>query len=250
MGWVDIVLCGPCHDIIGNIAVQHKQFNFRWLGLRTSCIGPCASPPALAGTIAQPSKPIPCWMAVPPALRRRRDYAGSMSTAAVALPIRRPVRRRSIAIPWPGSRPNAAATAIRRCVKPGRSYIAWTGEAEPLLNPPPCGAVHYDGSDFTPLKWPVTAACLSIQQIRRGVTMFQDSWTLYDDEPPQEMDFPSAQALDHGSAAHHRRAMLVLFEAQPLLISPPDQNLFHARLAREQAGRETRRLLAAAHCGW
>src|ERR1700722_8357890 len=61
MGWVDIVLCGPCHDIIGIIAVQHKQFNFVWRGTKQAgfALALLVAGPALAGSIVQPSKPDP-----------------------------------------------------------------------------------------------------------------------------------------------------------------------------------------------
>jgi hypothetical protein len=50
---------------------------------------------------------------------------------------------------------------------------------------------------------------------RRGVTMFQDSWTLYDDEPthPKRWIFHPRKRSVMGPLLTIGAAMLVLFEA-------------------------------------
>ncbi len=160
MGWVDIVLCGPCHDIIGIIAVQHKQFNFRWQGTkRTSfALALLVAGPALAGSIVQPSKPDPLLDGGPTsACAAGVDYAAGIDvngqpvvpadTAArpvpvpdsVAIPIGRRAPGQNAAQGGAAPNPASPGAASNR----DSSYIALDGKKlEPLLNPPPCGAVH------------------------------------------------------------------------------------------------------------
>jgi hypothetical protein len=52
MGWFDIVLRQPSHEISGHIAMQHSQFNFVGYGIRCLAFMMTIGTPALAGTNA------------------------------------------------------------------------------------------------------------------------------------------------------------------------------------------------------
>jgi len=140
--------------------VQQKQFNFRWQGTKRTifALALLAGGPALAGSIVQPSKPDPLLDGGPTApCAAGVDYAAGIDvngqpvvpadTAARPVPV-----PDSIAIPIgrhaPGQNAAQGPTAPNPA-SPGAasnrdsSYIALDGKKlEPLLNPPPCGAVH------------------------------------------------------------------------------------------------------------
>jgi hypothetical protein len=161
MGWVDIVVRSLCHDIIGIIAVQHKQFNFArqgWkLTLATTLL--VVAWPAMAGSIVQSSKPDPLLDSGPTdPCAARVDYSAGIDVNGrpvvpadvAARPVPVPD---SIAVPIARNRTPGSGRNSRRGSRPNRanddasnrdsSYIALDGrKLEPLLNPPPCGAVH------------------------------------------------------------------------------------------------------------
>jgi hypothetical protein len=169
MGWLDIVVFSLCHDIIGTIAVQHKQFNFARQGTKVSAftLAFFMAWPVLAGSIVQPSKPDPLLDAGPPApCAAGVDYAAgidangnSLAPADVAagpvpLPdtIAIPIARNGVRTGQtsdqgrgrrqqgnPTNNPISPDNASNR----DSAYVALDGrKLEPLLNPPPCGAVH------------------------------------------------------------------------------------------------------------
>ena len=164
MGWVDIVLCRPCHDISGIIAVQHKQFNFVQQGTKLVAVTwlVFAAWPALAQAISRASGPDPLLDSGPTvACAAGVDFAPGVDvngnavvpadTAgrrvpvpdSIAIPISR--NRNTPARPAPGSgrdrqsTDNASSNASNR----DSAYVALDGrKLEPLLNPPPCNVVH------------------------------------------------------------------------------------------------------------
>ena len=169
MGWLDIVVFGLCHDIIGIIAVQHKQFNFVWRGTKMAALvlPLLMALPVLAGSIVQPSKPDPLLDAGPTApCAAGVDYAAGIdangNAVAPADVAARPVPLPdTIAIPIARNGVRAGQTSdqgrgrrqqgnpTNNPINPDNAsnrdsaYVALDGrKLEPLLNPPPCGAVH------------------------------------------------------------------------------------------------------------
>ena len=143
--------------------MQHKQFNFTWRGTIWAAVllSFFAAWPVLAGAIVQPSRPDPlldsgptdpCAAAVDYAPAIDVNGHGVVPADVAARPVPLPD---SIAIPIgrnqaPGRAQNSAS---RRRPVPGAaanpapnrdsSYVVLDGrKLEPLLNPPPCGAVH------------------------------------------------------------------------------------------------------------
>ena len=162
-GLVDIVLRRSCHEIIGRIAVQHKQLNFVRQGTKAAVIALSLllGWPALAGSIVQPSKSDPLLDGGPTdPCAANADYSAGTDVngkpvAQADVAGRRVPLPDSIAIPIGPSR--TAASDRRRNFGRGRqspvatdnasnrdsSYVVLDGrKLEPLLNPPPCGAVH------------------------------------------------------------------------------------------------------------
>jgi hypothetical protein len=141
------VLFGHCHEISGNIAVQHTQFNFSKAKFGTKIhtlavvLALTAAQPLSAGTIAQPAKPDPLLDAGPTApCAAGVDYAagadvtgGSVTPADVG------------AAPVPV--PDAIAIPLSQGHRDSRSgprdsaYVSIDGrKLAPLLNPAPCQA--------------------------------------------------------------------------------------------------------------
>jgi hypothetical protein len=141
--------------------VQQKQFNFArqgWkLTLATTLL--VVAWPAMAGSIVQPSQPDPLLNSGPTdPCAARADYAAGIdvngqpvvpaNVAARPVPV-----PDSIVVPIARNRTPESGRNFRRGSRPNRtsddasnrdsSYIALDGrKLEPLLNPPPCGAVH------------------------------------------------------------------------------------------------------------
>jgi hypothetical protein len=161
MGWVDIVLCGCCHDISGIIAVQHKQFNFVRPGTKLAAF---ALPllmawPVLAGAISQPPDPL-LDSGPTDACAAGVDYAPGIDVSGNPV-VPADVASRPVPLPdtiaIPIARNRSQATGPRPNPAPGRrggapipdnasirdsAYVALDGrKLEPLLNPPPCKAV-------------------------------------------------------------------------------------------------------------
>ena len=143
-GLLDRMLFGACHEIFGNIAVQHRQFNcvsrsFRVLAVLLPLL---AGQPAVAGSIVQqPSKPDPLLDGGPTApCAAGAGYAagadatgGSVTPADVsAAPVPVPD---AIAIPLRQARQNGSSG------RPDSAYVSIDGhKLAPLLNPAPCQA--------------------------------------------------------------------------------------------------------------
>jgi hypothetical protein len=147
--WFDIVLRDPCHEIIGIIAVQHKQFNFVWKGRKpTVVVLLLLAAPSVAGTIVQPSRPDPLLDSGPTApCAAGVDYApaidanGNSVIPADVVGGRVPLPD-AVAIPMNGNRGNNHRRHHSANSQSGdSSYISLDGKKlEPLLNPPPCSA--------------------------------------------------------------------------------------------------------------
>lgn len=144
--------------------MQHKQFNFVWQGTKIAAV---AWPlfliwPAFAGSIVQPSRPDPLLdggptdpCAASPDYAAGTDVNGKPVVAADVAAGRVPLPD-SVAIPIGPSRNAVSGPSPRRNFGPGRrpvtpdnasnrdsTWVALDGrKLEPLLNPPPCGAVH------------------------------------------------------------------------------------------------------------
>jgi hypothetical protein len=144
--------------------VQHKQFNFVRQGTKIAAVALSLLVvwPAFAGSIVQPTKPDPLLDSGPTApCAVGVDFAAGVDAngqpvvppdvAAGRVPL-----PDTVAIPMGGNR--AQATNPGRNFGPGRgrrpvasdnasnrdsTWVALDGrKLEPLLNPPPCGAVH------------------------------------------------------------------------------------------------------------
>jgi hypothetical protein len=142
------VLREGCHEIIGFIAVQHKQFNFVRTGTKLAVVALLllAAGAVSAGTIVQSSRPDPLLDGGPTApCAGATEYApatdangNSVIPADVAA---RPVPvPDQIAIPLGGNRTgNHGRHRAANSQSSNSSYIALDGsKLEPLLNPPPC----------------------------------------------------------------------------------------------------------------
>jgi hypothetical protein len=152
-GLVDIVLRDTCHEIIGIIAVQHKQFNFVWSGTKVAFVALLilAGQPLSAGTIVQSSRPDPLLDGGPttPCAADTEYAAGTDANGNSVIPAdvaARPVPiPDQIAIPL-GGRTAPAPQRGRQPANPETlgsdgTYISLDGKKlEPLLNPPPCAA--------------------------------------------------------------------------------------------------------------
>jgi hypothetical protein len=173
MDLVDIVLRRPSHEIIGRIAVQHKQYNFVRQGIyQGTKVAALLLPllgvlPALAGSIVHPSKPDPLLDSGPTdPCAAGADYAtgvdanGKQVVAADVAGGRVPLPD-TVAIPLGNNRPQAGGRNFGRGgFGPGRgrppsfppgtdnasnrdsTWVALDGrKLEPLLNPAPCAPV-------------------------------------------------------------------------------------------------------------
>jgi hypothetical protein len=142
------VLREGCHEIIGFIAVQHKQFNFVRTGTKAAfvALAVLAGQPGSAGTIARAPRPDPLLDGGPTApCAAETEYApatdahgNSVIPADVAA---RPVPvPDQIAIPLGGNRTdNHGRERATNWQNSDSSYISLDGsKLEPLLNPPPC----------------------------------------------------------------------------------------------------------------
>lgn len=164
MGLVDIVLRHRSHEIIGIIAVQHKQFNFARQGTKIAllALSLLVTGPALAGSIVQPSKPDPLLDAGPTnPCAAGTDYATGLDATGqpvipadvaggrvplpdtVAIPLGTNRARSSQPVaPGPGRGPQAAPTLSDNASNRDSTYVAFDGrKLEPLLNPVPCRPV-------------------------------------------------------------------------------------------------------------
>jgi hypothetical protein len=153
MDLVDIVLCGSSHEIIGRIAVQHKQFYFVRQGTKIAAV---ALPllvvlPAFAGGIVQPSRPDPLLDGGPtdpcaagvdyaPAVDANGQPVVPADVAAGRVPL-----PDTVAIPIGGGRGPAFGSRSGRPNNASNRDSTWVAldgrKLEPLLNPPPCGPV-------------------------------------------------------------------------------------------------------------
>ena len=144
--------------------MQHKQFNFVRQGTKIAAIALplLAIWPAFAGGIVQPSKPDPLLDGGPTApCAASTDYAAGTDVngkpvAQADVAAGRVPLPDTIAIPIGPSRGAGGALGRGRNVGQGRgaitsdnapnrdsTWVALDGrKLEPLLNPPPCGAVH------------------------------------------------------------------------------------------------------------
>jgi hypothetical protein len=148
MVWFDIVLRGTCHDICGIIAVQHSQFNVVWQGTKTTIVALLllAAFPAVAGTIAKPSKPDPLLDGGPTApCAAGADYAaGADANGAPVVPAdvgAQPVPvPDGIMVPVGGGQGRRGRGTINPATGAGNGpYVALDGrKLAPLLNPQPC----------------------------------------------------------------------------------------------------------------
>jgi len=147
MGLLDIVLLTACHEITGIIAVHNKQFYFVWRkSLAAVAVLACVGAPALAATMAQPSKPDPLLDGGPTALcAAGADYAaGTDATGQAVVPADVAAGRvplpDAVAIPLGNNRGNQTAHHGRPNAPNGDSaYVSLDGKKlEPLLNPAPC----------------------------------------------------------------------------------------------------------------
>jgi hypothetical protein len=139
-----IVFRRDCHEISGDIAMQHAQFHVVWLGILIG-LAAFASESALAGAITHraPADPLldgapdgPCAMlAEGPAYAPGTDATGhpvvpaDVGVAPIAVPDQ-------VMVPLPAGRHGA-----RRARGGGASpYVAIDGRRlAPLVNPPVCG---------------------------------------------------------------------------------------------------------------
>ena len=155
MGLVDIVLWKRSHEIIGHIAVQHRQFNVARVGTKLTLVTllAFALQSAWAGAITQPSKPDPLLDSGPTApCAAGVDYAaGTDSNGQAVVPAdvaARPVPvPDAIAVPLrnapPTDRSRGRSAAANPQVGRDSTYVSLDGrKLEPLLNPPPCAPVH------------------------------------------------------------------------------------------------------------
>jgi len=148
MGLLDIVVFTACHEISGIIAVHNKQFNFVWqkLLLGAALLLLCASAPALAASMAGPSKPDPLLDSGPTAAcAAGADYAAGIDANGQAVVPADVAAGRvplpdAIAIPLGNNRGNQRARRGRPNGLNGDSaYVSLDGQKlEPLLNPRPC----------------------------------------------------------------------------------------------------------------
>jgi hypothetical protein len=150
------VLRDYCHEIIGIIAVQHKQFNFVWRGTKVAFVALLilAGQPLSAGTIVQSSRPDPLLDGGPtaPCAADTEYAAGTDANGNSVIPAdvaARPVPiPDQIAIPLGGNRTaptpqrgRQAGSANPQTLGSEGTYISLDGKKlEPLLNPPPCAA--------------------------------------------------------------------------------------------------------------
>ena len=142
--------------------MQHKQFNFTWRGTIWAAVllSFFAAWPVLAGAIVQPSRPDPlldggdtdpCAASVDYAPAMDVHGHGVIPADVDARPVPVPD---SIAIPL-GRTSQSQNSTTRRRPNPARNQVADTAsnrdssyivldgrKLEPLLNSPPCGAVH------------------------------------------------------------------------------------------------------------
>jgi len=142
--------------------VHHKQLNFAWRGTKRAVllVPLLLSWPVLAGPISQPSRPDPlldggdtdpCAASVDYAPAMDVHGHGVIPADVDARPVPVPD---SIAIPL-GRTSQSQNSTTRRRPNPARNQVADTAsnrdssyivldgrKLEPLLNSPPCGAVH------------------------------------------------------------------------------------------------------------
>jgi hypothetical protein len=162
MDLVDIVLWDPSHDIIGIIAVQHKQLYFVRQTAKLAVLLLLAAGPVWAAGITQPSKPDPLLDGGPTdPCAAGVDYADGVdangrTVAPADVEARKVPLPDSIAVPL--GRPQMQTSGRNQTGNPVRqggtsanpvtlggdsTYIAIDGrKLEPLVNPTPCAAVH------------------------------------------------------------------------------------------------------------
>ena len=142
--------------------MQHKQFNFMRQGTKAALVilPLFGISPALAGSIVQPSKPDPLLDSGPTvACAAGVDYAPGIDVNgqpvvpadvaarrvpipdSIAIPLTR--QRVQAAGPTKNSGRGQAAGTPDNASNRDSTYVALDGrKLEPLLNPPPCGAVY------------------------------------------------------------------------------------------------------------
>jgi hypothetical protein len=145
-GCFDKVLRGNCHEIFGDIAMQHAQFYFGKPGTKRRLAYALLlglANPCLAGTIAHPTPRDPLLDGgAPTGCAQAPDYVDAQDTTG------KPVAPADVsgqAIPVPDSLTVPLHADSRRAVAANRPqlsntpYINLDGKKlAPLLNPPPC----------------------------------------------------------------------------------------------------------------
>jgi hypothetical protein len=144
MGLLDRVILTACHEIIGIIAVHHKQFYFTWRKSLLAGLMACAVTPVLAAGIVQPSKPDPLLDGGPTtACAASPDYAsGTDANGQPVVPADVAAGRvplpDAVAIPL-GNNRGANRRRLNPAMPGDSAYVSLSGQKlEPLLNPAPC----------------------------------------------------------------------------------------------------------------
>jgi hypothetical protein len=147
MGWFDIVLRVPCHDISGDDAMQHTQFNFsrKIPPILLAIAGFWAAGPAFGGSITGPSRPDPLLDGGPadPCTQQAdlapgRDVNGRPVAPADVGAAKVPVPDQ-IAIPVGGTHQPGRRNAGSVSGAANGTYVSLDGKTlAPLLNPPAC----------------------------------------------------------------------------------------------------------------